>query len=432
MVTILPRTRATFGEQIAAGMQRGADIGAQLGISKYQSKLQQKAKNEEIANRLKMLESPEHQEFFKGVDPRLAKLATLAAAGVIEPGVATSMAELIRQNQEDTKYNQAMGLSGEGDLGPKGPQEGMSSEGLSMPTEEMPPPSKPSSQRQSSKNYEREISKLQEALRYASTPQKRAQTESRIAELRRQQDRELKIADEESKRSFIPQEEYIKHAAKENAEFLNEVSQVEKDLPNTEYALAGIEDALGNANKWANFRDNIAERTGFEGARSAAGAELDSFIKNYFLGDLSSIKGGRANVFLEKQIRDAYPKAGRDPIANQKVAVGMHMKEKINRLLVEKTREMEEQEIAEHNYLRPGFKSRVRKAIKEEVSKIEKSSIDTLHHMSKIEENRDKIFRAYLKPGDVLMMDPEGQPYAVPKKEVSMYREQGYIPMGEK
>jgi hypothetical protein len=52
--------------------------------------------------------------------------------------------------------------------------------------------------------------------------------------------------------------------------------------------------------------------------------------------------------------------------------------------------------------------------------------------MSKIEETRDKIFRGNLKAGEVLMMDDQGQPFAVPKKEVSAYREQGYIPLGEK
>ncbi len=234
------------------------------------------------------------------------------------------------------------------------------------------------------------------------------------------------------KTTKIPQQEYYKHAAKENSDFITDIGVIEKDLPNTSLALAGIEDSLGDANKWAAVKDLIADRTGFEGARSAAGAELDSFIKNYFLGDLTSIKGGRPNVFIEKQIRDAYQKAGRDPISNQKVLIGMKMKEEINKTLVEETRKLEKQYIDKEGFLPPNFKSKVRESIKDRVDKIEKKSIDTLHQMSKIEAQRDKIFRKHVKPGEVLMMSPEGQPFAVPKREVNDYKAKDYISLGEK
>ena len=125
-------------------------------------------------------------------------------------------------------------------------------------------------------------------------------------------------------------------------------------------------------------------------------------------------------------------KAGQDPISNQKILVGMKMKAAINRLKIEKTRELENSFIKKQGYLPPGFESMVNKAIKPEVNKIEKNSIDTLHNMSKIESVRDKIFRSYLNPGEILMMDGEGNPFAVKKKEVSLYKEQGYIPLGEK
>ena len=426
MVQIIPRTRKTFVEQLGAGLGGGLEKGMGMAMEQGMAQL---GKKTEIANKLKLLEQPEYQEFFKGVDPRLAKLATLAAAGVIDPGVATSMAELIRQGQSDIDFNKALGgMQSEGAQNMKLPDQGERSlgvpEGAKSPMQESP-------SRKPGKDYESQISNLQNALRYASTPQKRAQVESKIKELQRQQDLDLAQQKIQSEREFIPKKEYIKHAAKENADFLDEVSQVEKDLPNTEFALASITDSLGNANKWAALRDQLAEHTGFEGFRSAAGAELDSAIKNYFLGDLSSIKGGRANVFLEKQIRDAYPKAGRDPIANQKVTIGMQMKEKINRLLVERTREMEKEELKQE-FLSPGFKSRVRNSLKKDVEQIEKKAIDTMHHMTTIESSRDKIFRKYVKPGEVLMMDEQGQPFAVPKKEVQSYKDQGYIDLGEK
>lgn len=233
-------------------------------------------------------------------------------------------------------------------------------------------------------------------------------------------------------REFLPKEEYIKHAAKQNTTYLDEISQVERDMPNTEFSLAMVEDALGDAGKWSAAKDWLADHTKFAGFKSSSGAELDSAIKNYFLGDLSSIKGGRINQFLEKQVRDAYPKAGQDPISNQKILLGMRLKEKINNLKIEKTRELEEHFLQKDGYLPAGFKSMVNKSIKPAVEKIEKDAINTLHAMSKIEQDRDKIFRSYLSPGETLMMDPEGNPFAVKKSEVSMYREQGYIPLGKK
>jgi hypothetical protein len=255
-------------------------------------------------------------------------------------------------------------------------------------------------------------------------------------ELARLETERAKLGEKEriarGEREFLPQKEYIQHASKKNIEYLDKIDQLEADMPTTEFAVGMIEDALGNADKWAAVRDRLAEVTQFPGFRSAAGTELDSAIKNYFLGDLSSIKGGRANQFLEKQIRDAYPKAGQDPISNQKILLGMRLKEKIARLKVEKTRELEQKFIEKQGYLPTDFKTMVNKTLIPEVEKIEKDAINTLHNMSKIQESRDKIFRAYLNPGETLMMDQEGNPFAVKKSEVSMYREQGYIPMGEK
>lgn len=255
-------------------------------------------------------------------------------------------------------------------------------------------------------------------------------------QLARLETERAKIAEKKSmaqeEREFLPKKEYIQHSAKENTDYLNEVSQIEKDRPTTEFALGMMEDSLGDAGKWNAAKDWLADHTGFKGFRSAAGTELDSAIKQYFLGDLTSIKGGRANQFLEKQIRDAYPSAGQDPIANQKILLGMRLKEKINSLKIDKTRELEDKYIEKQGYLPSNFKSEVNKNLKSDAEKIEKDAINTLHNISKIQESRDKIFRAYLNPGETLMMDPEGNPFAVKNSEVPLYRNQGYIPMGKK
>ena len=77
---------------------------------------------------------------------------------------------------------------------------------------------------------------------------------------------------------------------KSNFDFLKSIKKIENDIPNTEYSLSMIEDALGDANKWAAAKDWLAEKSGFVGFRSAPGAELDSAIKTHFLSDLASIQ----------------------------------------------------------------------------------------------------------------------------------------------
>lgn len=250
-----------------------------------------------------------------------------------------------------------------------------------------------------------------------------AMEEGKIAEKRKM---------EQEERDYLPKKEYDQYAAKRNLEHLERADQLEKDAPNTEFALGMVEDALGDANKWAAARDWLADRTNFPGLKSAAGAELDSAIKNYFLGDLSSIKGGRPNVFIEKQIRDAYMKAGQDPISNQKILLGMKMKEQINRAIVDKTRDLEKKYTEKLGHLPSNFSTKLNESLKPEVSKIEKEAIDKLHKISDIQKVRNRLFRGHLKSGETLMMSPEGKAFAVKQKEVKMYRDEGYIPLGKK
>lgn len=271
-----------------------------------------------------------------------------------------------------------------------------------------------------------------QALKSSLHPQLQGYSKAKTAQADVAEKEESKIRAEQRELERFPKKEFIEHEAKANSAYMDSIRQTAKDLPNTEFSLAMIEDALGDAGKWAAAKDTLAEKTGFMGFRSAAGAELDSAIKNYFLGDLSSIKGGRPNVFIEKQLRDAYQKAGLDPISNQKITLGMRMKESINREMVSETQKLYDKFIEEKGFLPPNFQEIVRKSLSERVGGIEKKTINTLHNLSKIEAQRDKIFRAHLKSGETLMMSPEGDPFAVPKNEIDTYKEQGYIPLGKK
>jgi hypothetical protein len=389
--------------------------------------MEQKAKQSEFARKKELAQTYQQKFLEQGVDPQIAELLGAEIAGAVSGGSTKSAINALREVKGQPVLDYVNQILGGG-----APSSDQSQGQERIPAQEGTPQPKSQPRGDSHiREIENKISQLRPLLTQGTPEQKKMISDS-INFLQNERDFAFKQEEAEKKTTNIPKQEYYKHAAKENSDFLNDIGNIERDLPNTSLALAGIEDALGNAGKWAATRDMIAEKTGFEGARSASGAELDSFIKSYFLGDLTSIKGGRPNVFIEKQIRDAYQKAGRDPIANQKVLIGMKMKESLNRLLVDETRNLENFYLENEDSLPPGFKSKVNKVIKERASAIEKKAIDTLHNMSAIEEQRDKIFRKSLQAGEVLMMDESGQPFAVPKKEVSAYKEMGYIPLGEK
>lgn len=253
---------------------------------------------------------------------------------------------------------------------------------------------------------------------------------SRVASDEARMQEKRRMAQEE--REFLPKKHFIEHESKRNSEFLDKIHRTEEEIPNTEFNIKMLEDAALNAGKWAAFRDTMAEKTGFEGFRSAAGAELQSAIKNYFLSDLSSIKGGRPNQLIEKQLLDAYPKAGRDAIANQKVIAGMKMKESLQKLQMQVANDLKDKFIESKGYLPTNFEDMVKKEVRSKAGEIEKMAIKNLDHLSKIERERDKIMRSYVKSGERLMMSPEGDPFAVPSKEVDNYRDKGYIPLDKK
>lgn len=243
---------------------------------------------------------------------------------------------------------------------------------------------------------------------------------------------ELTERERQEKYKQFPIQEQQKQEAQRTSEFIKKVDQIKDDQPTTQFALQMMSDALDNAGGWAAAKDLMADKTGYEGFRSASGAALDSAIKSYFIGDLTSIKGGRPNVFIEKQIRSAYPKAGLDPIANQKIMVGLQLKEKINNSLVNETQKIRDHYMKKQRYLPAGFKEMVYEKIRPQVEKYEKDSISTLKNLSDIESQRDQLLRTKLMRNEVLMMSPEGKPFAANKKEVAALKEQGYINVGKK
>lgn len=235
-------------------------------------------------------------------------------------------------------------------------------------------------------------------------------------------------AKHEREMSDLPKKEYLKGEYKNLPKFMEKLLATEEKLPITDLSIKLAEEAIEDPSKAASFRDRFADLTGLEAFRSAKGAELQSAIKQYFLSDLASIKGGRPNQLIEQQLLDAYPKIGRDPISNQKILVGMKMSQAIDQEKVKISRELEELELSKHGYLSPGFEHRVRQKLRPFAEKIEKDAVKKLDGLAKFQKQYEKFAKQELRQGEILMLTPDGTGYeAVHKNDFSKAKEQGYI-----
>lgn len=132
-----------------------------------------------------------------------------------------------------------------------------------------------------------------------------------------------------SARKAMSQEELArtKIASTESKKYRERVEDIESSLPDKRMALSRIEDSLksNDLKSFSNFMADYLESQGKPGEylRTNSGAALQSATKEFLMGDIARIKGGRPNQFIEKQLSSAYPKAGYDKIANQKILKAM-------------------------------------------------------------------------------------------------------------
>jgi len=235
----------------------------------------------------------------------------------------------------------------------------------------------------------------------------------------------------EAEREELPRKEFVKHAAKRTSGYLDEIKKVEDSLPTEDISLQMMEEATEDPSKWASVGEFLADSTGFEGFRTARGAELKTAVKQHFLGDLSSIKGGRPNILLEKNLLESYPMLGRDPIASQKFLAGAKMAQKIKHARVEITRELEDYYFRKTGSLPENFEAQVRKRLKPVALKAEEEASNQIKQLTRYQKDYRDIAGKQLKKGEVLMMSPQGEYMAIPKDEVGQAKEEGYIKLKE-
>jgi hypothetical protein len=289
------------------GKQRQAAQEQEFSKMAYKSKLEQQSKQEEILQKLKAFSDVEKSPEFQSLSPLQQFAIKNEVIGSITGGSAKSLINADRESQNNENFLNAMQGNG---ITPLNQESINDNEELSNKP--------PQSDKRSYIDYPTQINKLQNALQYASSPEKRASIESKIRELQSQREIEFKKSEAAQKHQFQKgQTEY--QEAKPTIEYANDLA---KSLPDEFQTLEAIDLALKSKDFSFFSRDNLAEMTGFEKLRSPEGALLKSSIKEYFLGDVKGVGGKGLNQWLEKQLNDAMLKMGRDNAANEIVKVG--------------------------------------------------------------------------------------------------------------
>lgn len=233
---------------------------------------------------------------------------------------------------------------------------------------------------------------------------------------------EIKSLEKNRERLMKPREEWEKVDVKRGGEYLDEVEKLQTELPISRQSLEVIKASSDDLDKWDATKDYLADFTGFEGFKSEKGAELDSAIKNYFLGDLSRIKGGRPNILIEKNLLQAYPRSGYSLPARQVIITGMEMKEKLQKLEIETANRV----LGERDMPPAMFKRKVFKEMAPQAAKIEEEAIKRMADINRA----SKKLPTYLKNRDSserVMMDSSGVVGAIKYKDVPRAKQEGYI-----
>ena len=184
---------------------------------------------------------------------------------------------------------------------------------------------------------------------------------------------------------------------------LLELNQARKNIPLQEQAIEDIKTSIPEVGSL----DYLAELTGFEPFRTAAGAKTKTAIKDFFLSDLSRA-GARPNQWIEQQLADALPKIGRDPIANLVVAEGMRFKVDLAKKRIELIDELSEKDKNKYGYVRGDIDSRAYNLMKPYVEQRKKD----------LQEDIKKVKSSPAEKQSVRMVSPEGDVYEILPEDV--------------
>jgi len=189
------------------------------------------------------------------------------------------------------------------------------------------------------------------------------------------------------------EKEGLKGDVKRSTEFLSKIDQIRDGLARKELSLRQIDDAVANRSSLDFLGDQLADITGLDSLRSAKGSQLLSATKEFFLSDLSSIPGVRANQFLERALSSAFTDPHRKQEANEMVAAGMRSNLQLDKVKTALTGQIEDHYRQTLGYIPASISKDVNNALTPYAQQIQDQWANEVQHITEKHDSKIQNFR---------------------------------------
>jgi hypothetical protein len=132
-------------------------------------------------------------------------------------------------------------------------------------------------------------------------------------------------------------------------------------------------------------------------------------------------------MLIERQLLDAYMKMGRDPISNRKILLGLQMKEEVSKAKLDAYHELEDRYLSQGKRLPANAEYIVKKKLESLAEKIQSRTLNAMNLLDKVQTRTYDRAQSQLRKDETLMIDQEGNAFAVPEKEVDLYLKKDWI-----
>lgn len=161
------------------------------------------------------------------------------------------------------------------------------------------------------------------------------------------------------------------------------IAGVETSMGKKEMALDMARLAVESGEVGAFSKANLAQRLGIPELQTASGAALVTAGKENLLGNMSRVSARAQNIWFEKRLADMFPKIGQSKEANLTTQEMLEGEALIDRSLVEKYNQLEQEDIQKYGFAKGDVEKRARK----EIEPLEKEIFNrTVYRMKQLEE----------------------------------------------
>ncbi len=393
MVQILraPERKPSVGQRLSQGLGRGLEMGAQMYAKKQGEELAQ------AQNQAKMQHEMQFEEMKQKLQAQRAMELEQAKQGLI--GQRTKELEGMKQEGRQNLQVQKQELLNE-IFGQKPGQEQQMQE--------------PGQSQQQSSYDPLKISDADIARASSMDPnlgrELRAARDTALREQRSERDFQERL--KEKSPEFQREQQISKEQAQADVKYNKELQETAKQHELKEKTLTNLE-KLNKKGVTGKPWEKLAEKFGLVNVTSEGRREFAAEVKN-LITDIRSILGGQFSTFEFQTILNAYPSADFSKGANEAIIKNLKEFQNIKKKEVQFANEMKKENKGK---VPEDFQSKVNERVHEYAQS----------RLSEIKQNTQKIMAEEygIKPGNVLMLDPQGEPLDVSPEEVERYQSLG-------